>query len=72
MLYYGVVFPISFIGPAHEILALIAPPATKAQTSLRNCTVSSEPSPLAHTKYRCRRRLKPKTRPLAPLNKAAF
>ena len=39
-----------------------------AQASLRICTVSLEPSLLAHMKYGSRRRVRPKIRHLAPLN----
>ena len=39
--------------------------AAKANANLRICADSPEPSLLAHTKYGCRRRLRPKIRPLA-------
>ena len=39
----------------------------KARTRLRICAVSSEPSLLAHTKYRSRWRLRSKSRTVAPL-----
>ena len=43
----------------------------KAQTSLRICAVSPEPSLFAHIKYGSRRRVLPKIRRLAPLDGCA-
>ena len=42
-----------------------------AQGNLRKCPDSSEPSLLAFIKYVCIQRLRPKFRPLAPLNMSA-
>ena len=44
------------------------PRGVKAQTSLRTCAVSSEPSLLAYTKYGSRGGLRPKFKHLTPLD----
>ena len=57
--------------PAHEIMVSHRRPV-KAQTSLRICAVSPQPSLFANMKYGSRRRVQPKIRHLAPLDGWAY
>ena len=61
-------FTVVYLGQRIRFWFLSHLQAAKAQTSLRICAVSSEPSLLAYRRYGSRGRLRAKTRPLAPLD----
>ena len=60
---------VSLFEPAHEIMVLIA--YANSEGSGETAHLSPEPSLFAHMKYGSRRRARPKTRHLAPLDGCA-